>query len=131
MKYHTQTVKDTAQILKTDIKNGLTDKEARKRLAKHGKNEIDDKKKKSIISRFVKQFDDFMIIILLCAAAISFVSSLIAGSADMTEPVIILAIVVFNASLGVFQEIRAEHSLEALKKLSSPTATVIRNGKEI
>lgn len=131
MKYHTQTVKDTAQILKTDIKNGLTDKEARKRLVKYGKNEIDDKKKKSIISRFAKQFDDFMIIILLCAAAISFVSSLIAGSADMTEPVIILAIVVFNASLGVFQEIRAEHSLEALKKLSSPTATVIRNGKEI
>ena len=98
MKYHTQTVKDTVQILKTDIKNGLTDKEARKRLAKHGKNEIDDKKKKSIISRFAKQYDDFMIIILLCAAAISFVSSLIAGSADMTEPVIILAIVVFNAS---------------------------------
>ena len=52
MKYHTQTVKDTAQILKTDIKNGLTDKEARKRLAKHGKNEIDDKKKNSVISRF-------------------------------------------------------------------------------
>lgn len=130
MKYHEQSFNVTAENLKTDIKNGLTEKEAKRRLAKSGKNEINDNKKKSVFYRFFEQFNDFMIIILLCAAAVSFATSIMLGNADITESVIILAIVVLNALLGTFQELRAERSLEALKKLSSPTATVIRNGTE-
>ncbi|MCC8169293.1 MAG: cation-translocating P-type ATPase [Oscillospiraceae bacterium] len=72
-----------------------------------------------------------MIMILLAAAAVSFITSILQGDADITEPIIILAIVVLNALLGVIQENRAEKSLEALKKLSSPHASVIRDGKEI
>ncbi len=130
MKYHEQSYKATAENLRTDTKNGLTAKEAKRRLDKFGKNEIRDKKKKSVLRRFLEQFDDFMIIILLCAAAVSFATSVMLGDADVTEAVIILAIVVLNAALGTFQEVRAERSLEALRKLSSPTATVIRDGAE-
>ena len=131
MKYHELTIKETARQLKTDIKCGLTEKEAQKRLAKYGKNVIKEKKKKSVIRRYFEQFDDFMIIILLCAAAVSFGTSVLVGDADISESIIILAIVVLNAMLGTFQEVRAERSLEALKKLSSPTATVIRDSKEM
>ncbi len=131
MRYYELTAQETAQKLNTDINNGLTDKEARKRLAKYGRNCIVEKKKKSVFARFFEQFNDFMIVILLCAAGVSFATSFLLGNAEITEPIIILAIVVLNALLGTFQEVRAEHSLEALKKLSSPTATVIRNGKEI
>lgn len=130
MRYYELTVEETAQKLNTDINKGLTDKEAKKRLAKYGRNRITEKKKKSVTARFFEQFNDFMIVILLCAAAVSFATSLMAGDADITESVIILAIVVLNALLGTFQEVRAERSLEALKKLSSPTATVIRGGTE-
>ena len=72
-----------------------------------------------------------MIIIRLAAAAVSFITSIMQGDADVTEPVIILAIVILNALLGVIQEKRAEKSLEALKKLSSPHACVLRNGNEL
>lgn len=130
MRYYELTAQQTAKKLNTDINLGLSEKEAKKRLNKYGKNRIIEKKKKSVFARFFEQFNDFMIIILLCAAAISFATSLMAGDADITEAVIILAIVVLNAILGTFQEVRAERSLDALKKLSSPTATVIRNGEE-
>lgn len=128
--YHNITVHDTAEKLNTDVKNGLTNEEARSRLKEYGRNELTEKKKKNIFMKFLEQFNDFMIIILLAAAAISFFTSLLQGDADITEPVIILAIVVLNALLGVIQEKRAEKSLEALKKLSSPHACVLRSGKE-
>ncbi|MDD6564497.1 MAG: calcium-translocating P-type ATPase, PMCA-type [Clostridiales bacterium] len=130
MPYHDITANETIDKLNTDAKKGLSEKESRNRLNKYGKNVIKDKKKKGFFKRFFAQFDDFMIIILLCAAGISFATSLLFGDGDMTEPVIILAIVILNAFLGAFQELRAEHSLAALKKLSSPTATVIRDGNE-
>lgn len=130
MRYYELTAQETAEKLNTDINKGLTDKEARKRLAKYGRNRIKEKKKKSVFARFFEQFNDFMIVILLSAAGVSFATSFLTGNADITESVIILAIVVLNAALGTFQEVRAERSLDALKKLSSPTATVIRNGNE-
>lgn len=129
--YHNITAKQTADILKTDVKTGLTIDEAKKRLGKYGKNELIEKKKKNIFIKFLEQFNDFMIIILLAAAAISFITSIMQGATDITEPIIILAIVVLNALLGVIQEKRAEKSLEALKKLSSPHACVLRSGNEI
>ena len=129
--YHNKTIKETAEALETDIKTGLTTEEAKRRLGAYGKNELVHKKKKNIFIKFLEQFNDFMIIILLAAAAISFVTSIMQGDADITEPVIILAIVVLNALLGVIQEKRAEKSLEELKKLSSPHACVLRSGNAL
>ncbi len=129
--YHNKTIRETAQLLETDIKSGLTPAEVKKRLEKYGRNELKEEKKKSIFVKFLEQFNDFMILILLAAAAVSFVTSLIQGDADITEPVIILAIVILNALLGVTQERRAEKSLESLKKLSSPHACVLRGGEEV
>lgn len=128
--YHNMTVNSTAEKLHTNIKTGLTNDEARSRLKEFGRNELKEKKKKNIFIKFLEQFNDFMILILLAAAAVSFFTSILQGEADITEPVIILAIVVLNALLGVIQEKRAEKSLEALKKLSSPHACVLRGGVE-
>ena len=130
MEYYEMTAETTAQKLDTDTRNGLAEDEAGRRLLKYGANRLRDKKKRSFISRFSAQLCDFMIIILLGAATVSFVTSQLAGDRDITEPLIILAIVLFNALLGTVQEIRAEQSLEALKKLSAPHATVRRNGME-
>lgn len=128
MNYYEMSPYAVIDILKSHKDRGLTEKEAQKRLIKNGENVIESKKKRPVILRFFDQFNDFMIIILLCAAAISFITSIIGGHHDIAEPLIILAIVTMNALLGTIQEVRAEHSLEALKKLSSPTATVIRDG---
>ena len=93
--YHNKTVQQTAELLGTDIKTGLTHDEVKKRLHHYGKNELIEKKKKNIFIKFLEQFNDFMIIILLAAAAVSFITSIMQGDADITEPVIILAIVVW------------------------------------
>ncbi len=129
--YHDLTIKDTAELLETDIKSGLSAAEAERRLRSVGRNELKEKKKKGFLRRFIEQFNDFMIIILLAAAAISFLTSLMRGEADITEPAIILAIVVLNSLLGCIQQSRAERSLESLKKLSSPHARVVRGGREV
>lgn len=115
--------------LNTDLKNGLSTKEAEKRLQRHGKNVISGKKKTSFAEKFFAQFKDFMIIILLAAAAISFITSWIDGNADFADPIIILAIVVFNAIMGVVQENKAEKSIEALKKIAPAEACVQRDGR--
>lgn len=130
-KYYTKSVQETEKILKTDIKNGLSAEEARKRLDEYGENIIEEKAKKNIFIRFISQFNDFMIIVLLAAAFISFVTNLHEGENAAVEPIIILGIVIVNSILGVFQEYRAEKSIEKLKSLSSPHATVIRDGKKI
>ncbi len=130
MEYYEMTSAAAARQLKTDISSGLDESEAQKRLVKYGRNKLNDVGRKSFLRRFIEQFNDFMIIILLGAAAISFLTSFIAGDADITESVIILAIVTLNALLGTVQEVRAEHSLDALKKLSSPHTRVIRGGSE-
>lgn len=93
------------------------------------KNRLRTKKKKSLIARFFAQFSDFMIIILLFAAAISFGISLLGGERDFVDPVIILVIVVLNAILGVVEESKADNALEALKKISSPQSQIRREGK--
>ncbi len=129
--YHNITAREACAELKTNAETGLSTEEAKKRLSYYGKNELLQKKGKNIFVKFFEQFNDFMILILLAAAAVSFATSILQGDADITEPVIILAIVVLNALLGVIQERRAEKSLEALKKLSSPRACVLRSGAEL
>lgn len=130
MEYYEKTAAQSAQELRTDTKHGLSSQESDKRLIKYGKNRLKDQKKKSFFMRFFEQFNDFMIIILLSAAAVSFLTSFLSGSNDITEPVIILAIVTMNALLGTIEQIRAENSLKALNKLSSPHSVVIRDGTE-
>jgi len=108
--------------------NGLSSDSVAKRQQNYGINKLTSQKKVSLLQRFFAQFEDFMILVLLCAAAVSFLLSLWEGHADYADPVIILLVVTVNAILGVIQEAKAEHSLEALKKLSAPHANVLRDG---
>ena len=114
--------------LNTDIETGLNEEEASKRLEKYGENVLDEPEKENIFIRFLKQFNDFMIIILLIASVISAVMAKLEGGGDYIDSIIIVAIVIFNAILGMIQESKAEKSLEALKKMSAPTAKVRRGG---
>ena len=117
--------------LETDKVLGLSEAQVSERLEKFGQNKLEEQKKKSTLRRFFEQFLDVMILILLAAAAISFVVAIRSGEAhELFEPLLILLIVVINAVMGVVQESKAEKSLEALKNLSSPHARVIRNGAE-
>ena len=101
------------------------------RRKKYGVNQLEEQKKKPIIIKFLEQFKDFMIIILLIASVISAVVAKMEGSGDYFDSIIIIAIVVFNAFMGLIQEAKAEKSLEALKKMSAPTCKVRRNGQVI
>lgn len=129
MLWHSKTAMQTANELKSNISNGISDSAARKLIEKYGENKLEGKKKASLLRRFFAQFADFCVIILFVACIISFLTSLIDGSGDFVEPVVILMIVILNAAIGVFQEQKAEKAIEALKKMSAPTATVIRSGK--
>ena len=128
---HTLSKEEIRRRLKSNFAMGLTEEEASKRLKEYGKNKLEDKKKEGIIIKFLKQFNDFMIIILIVASIISAVMAKVEGTGDYIESVIIIAIVVFNAIMGLVQENKAEKSLEALKKMSAPVAKVIRSGKEM
>lgn len=116
--------------LNADKEHGLTQAEATKRLEVHGSNELEQKKSESLLKRFLSQFKDYMVIILLICAAVSFFMSIINGDADYFDPIIILAIVIINASIGVFQESRAQKALEALKRLGAPSVYVLRDGEK-
>ncbi|MCX7951964.1 MAG: HAD-IC family P-type ATPase, partial [Clostridiales bacterium] len=107
--------------------NGLEDEEAQKRIQEYGYNEFVEKKRKSTFEKFINQFKDFLVLILIVAAI---VSGLVG---EVPDTIIILLVVVLNAILGVVQENKAEESLNALKKMAAPLAHVIRNGvsKEI
>lgn len=130
MQFHSMSAKDTLHALNVNTKTGLTSAEVSKRLEKFGPNELVSQKRKSLLARFFSQFSDFMIIVLICAAIISFGVSVLEGNADYIDPIIIFAIIVLNAILGVIQEAKAERSLEALKKMAAPNATVLRDGKQ-
>jgi Ca2+-transporting ATPase len=110
--------------LNTNLSIGLSEKEAEKRIERYGKNELEVQAKKSILSKLAAQFADFLIIILLVAAGVS------AFVGEKEDAMIILAIVVINAALGIYQEGKAEKSVEALQKLSAPNAKIVRDGKK-
>ena len=127
--WHSSSIEEIAKNLKTNINIGLTDDEAQKRFDRYGPNNLKEKKKESIFVKFIKQFNDFMIITLIIAAIISAVVSKLNGEADYIDSIIIVAIVIFNAIMGLVQEQKAEKSLEALKKMSAPNAKVRRDGR--
>ena len=128
MTYHNLSIENTLKQLNTNKELGLSTKEAKKRLKIYNFNQLASPKKKSLLIRFFNQFADFMIIILIFAAFISFFVSYLNGETDYVDPIIIFSIIIMNALIGLLQELKAEHSLEALKKLSAPNALVIRDG---
>ncbi len=107
---------------------GLSSQEAVMRLEANGKNKLAEAKKDSLLKRFIKQLIDPMIIILLAAAAISGVLAVVEGE-SFTDVIIILAVVIINAVLGVYQESKAEKAIEALQEMSAATSKVMRDGK--
>ena len=115
--------------LNTNEKTGLNQTQVKQKQEKEGKNKLADKKKESIIIKFLKQFNDFMIIILIIASIISALVSKMQGENDYIDSIIIIAIVILNAIMGVVQEAKAEKSIEALKKLTPQKTKVIREGK--
>lgn len=127
--WHTKNIKEIEKELRTNIKTGLGDKDVQIRQDEFGKNRIEEGKKESLLVKFLNQFKDFMIIILIIAAIISAVVSYLEGTGDYFDSIIIIAIVVFNGIMGLIQEAKAEKSIEALKKMSAPVAKVRRNGK--
>lgn len=115
--------------LNTNEKTGLNQAQVKHIQEKEGKNKLADKKKESIIIKFLKQFNDFMIIILIIASIISALVSKMQGENDYIDSIIIIAIVILNAIMGVVQEAKAEKSIEALKKLTPQKTKAIRDGK--
>ncbi|MBE5753534.1 MAG: cation-translocating P-type ATPase [Clostridiales bacterium] len=151
--YETLTVEQTVKALETDVENGLSSAEAKRRLEKYGPNKLQEKKKKSWLRVFFEQMNNPMIFVLFAAIAVTTGISIFetvtaanngwldhAGNpitnpflqvGDWPDVVIILAVIILNAVIGTIQEIKAQTSLEALKNLSSPESTVIRDGKRI
>ena len=124
-----KTSQEVEQELKTDCQNGLSSNQVQENMKKYGLNELQEKKKDSLLKKFLEQFKDFSIIVLIIAAIVSGVVGVAQGE-GFTDTIIILIVVILNAVIGVAQESKAEKSLEALKKLSSHASKVIRNGKE-
>ena len=129
--YHFKSVDETVSELKTDVQKGLKAEQIAGLIETYGSNRLKEKKKKTMLSRFLDQFKDVMILILIAAAVVSFVIACVEGEAkEFFEPALILLIVVLNAIMGVAQESKAEKALDALKGLSAPHARVVRDGKE-
>ena len=121
-----KTFKEVEKELETDLEKGLSKEKAEERQEKYGFNELQQIAKKSIIQRFLEQFKDFSIIVLIIAAIVSGIVGVLQGE-GITDTIIILIVVIVNAIIGVAQESKAEKSLEALQKLSDHASKVIRN----
>ena len=131
MAVHTTPLNELAKELHTNPQRGLDPSQISQLLSQYGENRLKEKKKASFLVRFLLQFKDVMILILLVAAAISFIVACVQHEpSEFFEPLLILIIVILNAILGVMQESKAEKALEALKNISAPHARVIRGGTE-
>lgn len=122
--FYTQSKDETLETLNSS-REGLSTAEAQKRLDEYGHNELDEGEKRGLLAKFIDQFKDLMIIILLVAAALSVITE---GMHGLTDALIILAVVILNAAFGVYQEGQAEAAIEALKDMSSQIARVRRDG---
>ena len=126
--WFSKSAEDVKEQLETDFEKGLTTEQVAKKQEKYGLNELKAKKKKTLFQKFLEQFKDFTIIVLIVAAIVSGIVGVSEGE-GITDTVIILIVVILNAIIGVVQESKAEKSLEALQKLSDHASKVIRNGK--
>lgn len=127
MKYYLQEKSKVLSALKTS-ENGLSQTVAEERVQTYGKNKLAQTKKQSIVVRFLKQFADPMIIVLLVAAVLSGITSVYSGE-SLADVFIILFVVILNSVLGVIQESKAEKAIDALKKMTAATSKVLRDGK--
>ncbi|WP_314680521.1 cation-translocating P-type ATPase [uncultured Granulicatella sp.] len=125
---YTQTEEQVLSSVQS-TKEGLTSAQAKERLEKYGPNALQAGEKTTLLQKFINQFKDFMIIVLLAAAVISFFAH--EGAPDPTDAIVILAVVILNAIVGVIQESKAEEAIEALQKMASPVATVLRDGEPV
>lgn len=125
MNWHEKSIEEVLKELSVDSKKGLDTESAKERLEKYGPNELKEEKGRSFFKKLLAQFSDFLVLILIAAALVSFFIG------ETQDAIVILAIVVINAMLGLYQEGKAEKALDALKKMASPTAKVIRDGKTI
>ena len=123
--YFSQTVSDSAQNLKVDVSKGLSAQEVAKRTQEYGSNRLEGGKEKSVLQMALEQLKDFLVLILMAAAIISI------GLGEALEGIVILAIVVLNTFLGVYQENKASNALKALKEMASPHAKVLRDGQVV
>lgn len=130
MEWHSLRIPACEEALHTGP-NGLKRAEAAHRLRQYGKNELEKPRQRPLLARFFAQFKDCMVLILLAAAALSFLTSWLSGDADYVDTVIILLIVTVNAIIGVVQESRAEKALAALREMTAPRARVMRGGKNL
>ena len=131
MNFYSSKKEEVLSSLSTDSTKGLSNEKITELRLKYGENKLTEKKKKSTISRFIDQFKDVMIIILIIAAIVSFTIVCVEKNwGELFEPALILLIVILNAIMGVYQEGKAEKALDALKNMSAPHARVIRDGVE-
>lgn len=125
--FYNQQPQELTQKFSTDLKNGLTDKQVKENLEKYGANELKKTQKQSLFLRFILQFKDALTVILIIAAIVS----IIVEPTEWIDSAIIIVVVIINAILGLVQENNAQRALEALEKMASPKAKVIRNGNTI
>ena len=123
-KYYQQSIDEVVQYSKTDLKIGLSSPEVKKRLDEVGPNQLEEKKGRTPWDMFLGQFKDVLVLILLISALVSFILG------EVSDAIVIAIILILNATLGVVQEYKAEKSLAALKKMTTPNALVIRDGKQ-
>ncbi|MBQ8654409.1 MAG: cation-translocating P-type ATPase [Clostridia bacterium] len=129
-KIYTQSVGEVLQGLGVDA-NGLSTQQAKERLEKYGPNKLKEGEKPTLLQRFIAQLKDPMLIILLIAAGVSALTGMLAGENEWAEVIIILAVVLLNAILGVIQESKAEAAIEALQTMTAATCKVLRDGKQV
>ncbi len=129
MMWQTKDIQEIRRIFRTDLQKGLSKTEVEQRKRQYGENKLHEKKKENIFVRLLKQFQDFMIWILIVASIVSALVEKVSGSGDYIDSIIIIGIVVLNAIMGLIQEMKAEKSIEALKSMAAPVAKVRRNGK--
>ena len=126
--FYNQSIEEVAQGLETDPSSGLKPEEIQKRIEKYGKNSLVQKKNRSFLAMFISQFKSFMIILLIIAAVISGVMGVKTGE-GLLDTYIIMGILLLNAFIGAYQEMKAQKSLESLKKMAAPMAKVVRGGE--
>ena len=126
--FYNQSIEEVAQGLETDPVSGLKTEEIQKRIEKYGKNSLVQKKNRSFLAMFIAQFKSFMIILLIIAAVISGIMGVKTGE-GLLDTYIIMGILLLNAFIGAYQELKAQKSLESLKKMAAPMAKVVRDGE--
>ena len=129
MKPYLETREETLKRLESS-ETGLSASEAGARLGKHGPNKLREAEKESLLKRFLGELKDPMTLVLIAAAIVSAVTAIYAGE-SLADTVIILAVVLINACLGVYQENKAEAAIEALQQIAAATAKVVRDGHQL